>query len=71
MCLRICFETMHDSRIENLEFLEKMDRTKNYDVLDFEFMQDQIDALREISDIEFETQIEAYRDKFRYLSNED
>jgi hypothetical protein len=62
---------MHDSKQANLEYLENLDRNKNFDIMDFEFIQDQIDALRQSSDIEFETVIETYRDKFRYLAFED
>ena len=67
MCLKICFEEMHDSRLSNLEYLENNVKTKNFDVLDFEDIQDLIDNLRTSTDEEYEIEIDGYREKFNYL----
>ncbi len=67
MCLKICFEEMHDSRLANLEYLENSVKTKNFDVLDFEDIQDLIDNLRTSTDEEYEIEIDGYREKFNYL----
>jgi hypothetical protein len=67
MCLKICFEEMHDSRLGYLDYLENSIKTKNFDVLDYEDIQDLIDNLRSSTDQEYEIEIDGYREKFNYL----
>ncbi len=58
---------MHDSRLENLEYLENLVKTNNFDVLDFEVIQDLIDNLRTSSDQDYSIEIDGYKEKFNYL----
>ena len=67
MFLKICFDEMHDSRLGYLDYLENSIKTNNFDVMDFEDIQDLIDNLRSSTDQEYEIEIDGYREKFNYL----
>jgi hypothetical protein len=58
---------MHDSRLGYLDYLENSIKTNNFDVMDFEDIQDLIDNLRSSTDQEYEIEIDGYREKFNYL----